>query len=75
MFARRPPQPPSLVQLSLETIASDEVLLCLGIDFHAVEITAERGIPADRIVAVLQIAPQTLVSVVPAKFRVLYRLA
>ena len=35
---------------------------------------AERGIGADRIVAILPIAPQTLVTIVPAKFRVLYRL-
>jgi len=35
---------------------------------------AERGIDADRIVAILPVAPQTLVTIVPAKLRVLYRL-
>jgi hypothetical protein len=35
---------------------------------------AERGIGADRIVAILPVAPQTLVTIAPAKFRVLYRL-
>ena len=36
---------------------------------------AERGIAADRIVAVLSIAPQVAAVPAPERFRVLYRLA
>jgi hypothetical protein len=49
----------------------------LVVDASVVALNAEladRGIGADRIVAILPVAPQTLVTIVPAKFRVLYRL-
>lgn len=34
---------------------------------------ADRGIGAERIITILPVAPQTLVTAAPAQFRVLYR--
>jgi hypothetical protein len=34
---------------------------------------ADRGIEAEQIISILPIEPQTLVTIAPAKFRVLYR--
>ena len=58
---------------SNHTDAIGEIVVDASVSALNAEL-AERGIDADRIVAILPVAPQTLVTIVPAKLRVLYRL-